>query len=466
MLLLDLTSNTNIVNCLPGDMQVGEGDFFWESNGSSTFPKMAEDVDAQIKQYTEVSHPFLLQDVSCGLCATSVALTAQSTGMIKEDHTAASNSAANHTSFDVCLSCSGVTLIVPSTCETCGRAHETDSGKHMSNKSSICQLQPHSLIQLYCAVQHAHCVDRRASITKLYSPERRKHMLETLQRSHADHFVVTSSVVMPESGSKNQHHPKPDVMFKDCCTLQAVADLNRRTGANVDPTADPNEIMQSNTRNLMSAISSLPQLTERKKVLDKHTNMASALLRLIQARALDQYYHQENDCLHGKSDMASIEKLLQVGQAGSHRPTRHDSVVGCDSMQWQRPDNGERVTGHLAMLLCHDQICTCRRAAFAIHELSCTGKNTLMARCAAQRMKYVEHVAVSMLWCKAVTHIFLGAPSSQYDLLITVPLLNRLSECGWSTSATQHSSHARGVLSGACHVHKVVACLQEDFCWI
>ena len=117
-------------------MQVGEGDFFWESNGSSTFPKMAEDVDAQIKQYTEVSHP-LLQYVSCGLCVTSVALTAHSTGMIKEDHTAASNSAANHTSFDECLSCLGVTLIAPSTCETCGRAHETDSGKHTS----------HSLIQ-------------------------------------------------------------------------------------------------------------------------------------------------------------------------------------------------------------------------------------------------------------------------------------------------------------------------------
>ena len=94
--------------------------------------------------------------------------------------------------------------------------------------------------------------------------------------------------------------------------LQAVADLNRRTGANVDPTADPSELMQSNTRNLMSAISSLPQLTERKKVLDKHTNIASALLKLIQGRALDQYYHREEDCLHGKADFAAITTLLQV----------------------------------------------------------------------------------------------------------------------------------------------------------
>ena len=94
---------------------------------------------------------------------------------------------------------------------------------------------------------------------------------------------------------------------------QAVADLNRRTGSNVDPTADPSELMQSNNRNLMSAISSLPQLTERKKTIDKHTNMATALLKQIKARALDQYWDREEDCLHGKPDLAAIERLLQVG---------------------------------------------------------------------------------------------------------------------------------------------------------
>lgn len=80
----------------------------------------------------------------------------------------------------------------------------------------------------------------------------------------------------------------------------------------MDPTADPNELMQSNTRNLMSAISSLPQLTERKKTIDKHTNIATALLRQIQARALKQYWDREEDCLHGKPDLAAIEVLLQV----------------------------------------------------------------------------------------------------------------------------------------------------------
>jgi len=80
----------------------------------------------------------------------------------------------------------------------------------------------------------------------------------------------------------------------------------------VDPKADPNEVMQSNTRNLMSAISSLPQLTERKKVIDKHTNMATSLLKQIQARALKQYWDREEDCLQGKPDLPAIERLLQV----------------------------------------------------------------------------------------------------------------------------------------------------------
>ena len=117
---------------------------------------------------------------------------------------------------------------------------------------------------------------------------------------------------------------------------QAVADLNRRTGSNVDPTADPNELMQSNTRNLMSAISSLPQLTERKKTIDKHTNMATALLRQIQARALKQYWDREEDCLHGKPDLAAIETLLQVSSFdGRHQPS-HQPNEAC-----------------LADLLCH-----------------------------------------------------------------------------------------------------------------
>ncbi len=35
--------------------QVGDGDYFWESNGNLQFPEMAGNVDVQLKQYTEVT---------------------------------------------------------------------------------------------------------------------------------------------------------------------------------------------------------------------------------------------------------------------------------------------------------------------------------------------------------------------------------------------------------------------------
>lgn len=35
-------------------VEVGEGDFFWESNARSTFPKVAADVDVQLTKYKQV----------------------------------------------------------------------------------------------------------------------------------------------------------------------------------------------------------------------------------------------------------------------------------------------------------------------------------------------------------------------------------------------------------------------------
>lgn len=55
-----------------------------------------------------------------------------------------------------------------------------------------------------------------------------------------------------------------------------------------------------------------PRLQEKKKVLDKHTNLATSLLGAIKARGLDGFYNTEEDLLVGKADAAGLAKLLQV----------------------------------------------------------------------------------------------------------------------------------------------------------
>ena len=64
------------------------------------------------------------------------------------------------------------------------------------------------------------------------------------------------------------------------CCMQAVQEMNRQTGANVDPNQDPSEMMNSNTRGLMNAVHQLPVLVERKRTIEKHSTLLHALLKV------------------------------------------------------------------------------------------------------------------------------------------------------------------------------------------
>lgn len=64
-----------------------------------------------------------------------------------------------------------------------------------------------------------------------------------------------------------------------------VEDINGQRG----PADHPDD----NAKHLVNAVESLPELTERKRVLDLHLNVATALLNEINDRGIDNWYVQE-----------------------------------------------------------------------------------------------------------------------------------------------------------------------------
>lgn len=92
---------------------------------------------------------------------------------------------------------------------------------------------------------------------------------------------------------------------------QEVDAVNRRSGSKNEIAIDEQEVLGS-TKHLMSAVNSLPELTERKRIIDKHTNLAFALLDNIKARSLDSHYNLEDDMLtRGTVDRSALVNILK-----------------------------------------------------------------------------------------------------------------------------------------------------------
>ncbi|KAG9452643.1 hypothetical protein H6P81_005547 [Aristolochia fimbriata] len=77
---------------------------------------------------------------------------------------------------------------------------------------------------------------------------------------------------------------------------QDVDEVNRKTGGQDGADFDGTDLI-GNTEHLMNAVNSLPELTKKKKLIDKHMNILSVLLDRIKERNLDAYCTLENDML-------------------------------------------------------------------------------------------------------------------------------------------------------------------------
>lgn len=74
-------------------------------------------------------------------------------------------------------------------------------------------------------------------------------------------------------------------------------------------------MLSDNTARLTSAVSSLPELLEKKRLIDMHTNIATALLDQIKSRKLDVYFETEEK-LMSKALLDNLMEIISDPEAG------------------------------------------------------------------------------------------------------------------------------------------------------
>jgi len=89
--------------------------------------------------------------------------------------------------------------------------------------------------------------------------------------------------------------------------------------ADMSKSSQSDDPSMSLSPDLMGAINALPEMTEKKRIIDMHTNIATALLGEVKARELDRYYELE-DQLSSQSmgtSVSQMEQLLSSRQKGT-----------------------------------------------------------------------------------------------------------------------------------------------------
>uniref|UniRef100_A0AC35TSG9 Sec1 family domain-containing protein 1 n=1 Tax=Rhabditophanes sp. KR3021 TaxID=114890 RepID=A0AC35TSG9_9BILA len=94
-------------------------------------------------------------------------------------------------------------------------------------------------------------------------------------------------------------------------TEEDLKKLKNRMGVTGEEMSDANNHIKDSTSKLQDAIESLPQLLEKKKLIDIHTTIATTLLDIIKQRKLDALFETEEKILNGSPVEGNIGEIMK-----------------------------------------------------------------------------------------------------------------------------------------------------------
>jgi len=101
--------------------------------------------------------------------------------------------------------------------------------------------------------------------------------------------------------------------------VAAAIDEYNKKREEMSTTKDSDDPTQSITKDLASAFSALPEMREKKRIIDMHTNIATALMSEVNARELHRYYEMEDQFSSQSvsTSVSQLEKLIAEQQKGT-----------------------------------------------------------------------------------------------------------------------------------------------------
>jgi len=96
----------------------------------------------------------------------------------------------------------------------------------------------------------------------------------------------------------------------------AVAEVNKLNM--VDPDDENGTLLESKTKGLGQIVSNIPELQEKKRVIDMHTNVATCLMKHIKDRQIDKYFSfEESTITRSYQDKKELLNLISPDSKGT-----------------------------------------------------------------------------------------------------------------------------------------------------